>query len=418
METTEKKALAPFRAKFNGTCSRCIQPITGWLPNKWPSSDERADLISWARTPRADGLKGIAWHVSCGDLPESAEYIAQQLAKKGETIPTESAPKQVTQTIPQENVVSTTPVAAPAPNDLFAGYAAAMLPYIQQNIKVSASELSAELEAKIQNAVQSAAKVITVENKRTGGTVEVGRQHENFPKLLSLIASGFNVYLMGAPGSGKSTAAMKVAEALELSYGYISLSAQTAESRLLGFMNATGGYVETEFYRCYKNGGVFCIDEMDNASANLLTALNSALENGRAAFPCGVVEQHKDFVLVATGNTAGYGANPMFPERRPMDAAFRERFVFLSWEYDHSLERDLALGVNEKAAKWVDWVQAVRKFAASTYPKLLVTPRASIKGAGLIKDFKPEEVADMVIFKGFDKDSRARVLSANPLPRA
>jgi energy-coupling factor transporter ATP-binding protein EcfA2 len=416
MESTTK-TIAPFRARFDGICSRCNEPFKGWQTNGWDKNDDRCPEISWARSARQDGLKGVAWHTRCADLSENADYLAKRLAdktEKGEVIPTESKP--ITQTIPTENKPVST-VSAAASNDVFASMASAMLPYLEGKIKVSASELTAELEAKIQAAVNGATKVITIDNKRTGETKDVGRQHEHFEKLLTLIASGHNVYLMGAPGSGKSTAANKVAEALSLRYGYISLSAQTAESRILGFMNATGVYVETEFYRCYKDGGVFCIDEMDNASANLLTALNSALENGRAAFPCGVVDQHKDFVLVATGNTAGYGANPMFPERRPMDAAFRERFVFLSWEYDESLERDLALGVNDKAAKWIDWVQKTRGYAKTHFPKLLVTPRASIKGAGLVRDFKPDMVADMVIFKGFDADSKARILAANPLPR-
>ncbi len=412
-----------FRAKFDGTCCKCLKPIKGWLNHGGVANKESAELITWARS-RPDGLKNTPWHVACSHLPDDADYIAAKLAKAGTEVKIEETPKPSTATIPTESApVSTTKPAASIPaagaGDFFAGMAMQLMPHLEGKIKVSASELTAELEEKIKAAVANASKVIVVDNKRTGSTIEVGRQHENFQTLLTLVAAGENVYMMGSPGSGKSTAAANAAKALGLGYGYISLSAQTAESRLLGFMNASGEYVETEFYRCYKDGGVFCIDEMDNASANLLTALNSALENGHAAFPIGMVTQHEDFVLVATGNTAGYGANPMFPERRPMDAAFRERFVFLSWEYDESLERDIAKGHNPSPAadKWVTWVQSVRKYAAQHFPKLLVTPRASIKGARLIKDFNPKDVADMVIFKGFDKDSKARLLAANPLPR-
>jgi cobaltochelatase CobS len=227
---------------------------------------------------------------------------------------------------------------------------------------------------------------------------------------------GKHVYLFGGPGSGKSTAGFKVADALGVRHGYISLTAQTGESRLFGYMDATGNYVKTEFFTCYTEGGVFVIDEADNASANLLTALNGALANGHAAFPCGNLPRHKDFVCIATGNTSGWGANPMFPERRPMDAAFRERFVFIQWEYDLKFERRLAIAHNPNAAKWIDWVQMTRIYCASTYPKLMVTPRASIEGASLLGMMPILDIANMLVFKGFDKDSVTRILSANPLP--
>jgi cobaltochelatase CobS len=320
-------------------------------------------------------------------------------------------------------VQSTTPVrtVSAGNGDLAQMLAGSILPYIEGKIsaKFDAAEIEETISRKVNEAIENATRRIVVENKTGETTVTVTLEcvHEKFQTLLKLIQKGMHVYLFGGPGSGKSTAAKQVAEALGRTYGYISLTAQTAESRVLGYNDANGRYVETEFYRLYSKGGVFCIDEMDNASANLLTALNSALENGHAAFPCGMVEKHKDFVLVATGNTAGIGANPMFPERRPMDAAFRERFVFLSWEYDEKLEKTLATSVNPKAGKWVAWVQEVRKYAAKHNPRLMVTPRASIKGAELLTDFDPETVSDMVMFKGIDADTRSKILTANPLPR-
>ena len=165
---------------------------------------------------------------------------------------------------------------------------------------------------------------------------------------------------------------------------------------------------------------MFCIDEADNASGSLLTTMNSALENGHAAFPDGMVKRHPNFVLVATGNTAGLGANPAYPERRPFDAAFRDRFVYIAWGYDTAMERKAALDVNPDAAAWVAWVQQARRWAESNLPRLTITPRASIVGADLLLggDFDPETVADMTVFKGLDRDSRGKVLTACPLPEA
>jgi hypothetical protein len=158
---------------------------------------------------------------------------------------------------------------------------------------------------------------------------------------------------------------------------------------------------------------------MDNASSNLLTALNGALENGSAAFPCGMVERHPNFVLIATGNTPALGANPMFPDRRPLDGALRERFLFLRWDTDTKLEQSLALAVNPDATAWVVWVQTLRAWAKTNMPRLLVSQRGSIRGAKLLtsKQYTPAEVAELAIFKGFDKDSVSKTLAACPLPR-
>ena len=166
---------------------------------------------------------------------------------------------------------------------------------------------------------------------------------QKFGRLLQLIQLRKHVYLHGGPGSGKSTASAEIAKALNLRHGYVSLTAQTGESKLFGFVDAHGNYQKTEFYTCYTEGGVFLIDEGDNASANLLTALNGALANGHAAFPNGNQPRHPDFVCIVTGNTSGWGANPMFPERRPLDAAFRRRFAFIEWGYDEAFERRLTL---------------------------------------------------------------------------
>lgn len=243
--------------------------------------------------------------------------------------------------------------------------------------------------------------------------------HERFEHLLYLISKRHHVYLWGPPGGGKSTAARQCAESLGWNYGYISLNPQTPDSRILGFIDATGSYRTTLFRKIYEDGGVFCIDELDNASASLLTTLNSALENGHGAFPDGLIKRHDNFVLVATGNTAGYGGNPAFPERRAFDSAFAERFTYLEWNYDENLERNIALSYNPDAMQWVVWVKQVRTWAKVNFPRLIASPRASFKLAQYSKDkiFTPQEMAENVVFRGIQKDVRDKVLAACPLPK-
>lgn len=242
--------------------------------------------------------------------------------------------------------------------------------------------------------------------------------HKQFEKLMHVVSFGKHAYLYGAPGSFKSTTAKMVSDALGVSYAYTSLNPQTPESRLLGFMHAGGQYVETEFYRLCRDGGVFCIDEMDNASPALLNTLNSLLDNGHASFPCGTIERHPKFVVVATGNTNGNGGNVQFPDRRAFDPAFKERFACIQWDYDEQLEHAITLNINPDALPWLNWVRAVRAFVDKNDIRLVASPRASFNGALFLKDdaFTVSEIAEMVVFKGLDRDTFKNVVRACPIP--
>lgn len=362
----QEKEKRSFRAQFAGTCESCQTAVN------------TGDLITWDRTQ-----KGKIWHAACDKTPAA----------------------------------SPAPAAKPAASAAMAALAKELAPALSELLTPAVDEgkILALIEDRIDKLVQP---TFTVQVKRADGQIKkVETAHADFPKLMHLINNGKNIYLWGPPGSGKSTAAQQAAEALALAYGYISLNPQTPESRLIGYMDAKGDYVKTHFRTRYQDGGVFCIDELDNASAGLVTTLNSGLENGHMAFPDALVERHKDFILVAAGNTNGKGGNAMFPERRPFDAAFAERFVFFKWEYDEKLERTIALGYNKDAHEWLSWVKNVRKYCLKNYPRLLVSPRASIIGAQLLAtgQFSWAEVAEMAVFKGTEADIIDKVLAAYPL---
>lgn len=252
-----------------------------------------------------------------------------------------------------------------------------------------------------------------------GEIKQVGRAHKQFKRLLALVAQRKDTYLYGAAGGGKSTAVRQCAEALSLEYSTISLNVQTTESKIAGYMDANGRYVEPLFRVRYEKGGVYFVDETDNAAGNLLTSLNTALANGHYAFPDGMVARHPDFVCIGAGNTAGRGASRQHAERRQFDSAFSDRFFFMKWDYDEELERDAALAYGDAAKPWVEWVRRVRAHCAEqNLHHVSVTPRASIEGAKLIAaGFDVDrELADGLVFKGLEASQVNGILRDCPLP--
>jgi cobaltochelatase CobS len=149
--------------------------------------------------------------------------------------------------------------------------------------------------------------------------------------------------------------------------------------QLQGFINAEGRYMETDLYRAYVNGGVFLFDEIDASSAQALLAFNAIAANDLAAFPCGTVKRHEDFVIIAAANTFGNGADAQYVGRAQLDAATLDRFAFVPMDYDEKLE--LAIASNDE---WTRHVQAFRKAVRELGLRHVVSPRASVKGGKLL----------------------------------
>lgn len=261
---------------------------------------------------------------------------------------------------------------------------------------------------------------LVVENHEKSTAITVDSAHEKLPRLIAYLSRRKHTYLYGPSGSGKSTGTTMAAQALGLRHAYISLTPQTPEYRVFGYNDANGKYIQTDLYDFYKNGGVFCIDEMDNASASMLVSLNTLLQNGHGAFPCGMVERHKDFVLVACGNTNGLGANRLYPERRRMDAAARGRLRFIEWGYDEKLELMVATGINKSAAPALTlWAKSVRAYLEdNNIPDILLSPREVYDIADeLAHGEKLSNILEETVWKGADKETVRKILAVHPLPK-
>jgi len=178
------------------------------------------------------------------------------------------------------------------------------------------------------------------------GTVRevAGAVHSIMPDVLKLVSRRQHVLMVGPAGTGKSRIAHQVSEALELAYSEISLSPDRSTSALLGYMNAVGEYVTTEYRKRFEHGGVMHFDELDNAHPSVLAVINAGLANGHAAFPDGMVKRHADFVCVASANTYGSGPDRAYVGRQAIDKATLNRFLVVPVGYDLALERVVCQG--------------------------------------------------------------------------
>ena len=244
---------------------------------------------------------------------------------------------------------------------------------------------AATIERIRQDAINAAVAAVEVHRPvrieiKQGSTIRVlpnAHRHTVFADVLAALSVRENVYLVGPAGSGKTTIAAQAAESLELPF--YSTGAVGMAYQLQGFINAEGKYMETDLYRAYTGGGVFLFDEIDASSAQALLAFNAIAANDLAAFPCGTVKRHPDFVIIAAANTFGAGADAQYVGRSQLDAATLDRFSFVPMDYDEKLE--LAISSNDA---WTRHVQAFRRAVRELKLRHVVSPRASIKGGKLL----------------------------------
>lgn len=273
------------------------------------------------------------------------------------------------------------------------------------------AEAVAALDARVSELESAAPRLLVVDpaGKPLGADLPPTR-HPQLETLVRMVSARkpdggrLNAWLSGPAGSGKTTAARMAAEALGLAFA--AMGAMSQPHDLVGFVDAAGRYHDTPFTRFYRNGGLCLLDEVDASDANVTLVLNGALDNGRMTLPTGeTIQRHADFACVGAANTWGQGATAEFIGRNKLDGAFLDRWVRLAWVYDEALET--ALSGN---ADWAGRVQRARRAAAKAGLKVLITPRATIHGAALIRaGLTPDDAARMTYLAGLTDAQVAQV---------
>ena len=256
--------------------------------------------------------------------------------------------------------------------------------------------------------VQSQEVRHTVEVKRIdGSTVELeGVQNPKFEKVLTLLANGENVYLYGPAGSGKNVMCEQLAKVLGVSFYYQNTIMSKFD--VVGYKNANGEYEPTEFYKAWTGGGLFMLDEIDNAQAEALVTLNAALANGYYSFPgVGMVKKHPDFRCIAAGNTNGEGATDQYCGRYQMDESSRDRFVFVEIDYCPEIEKAICKGHEDV----LEFVHELRNASAFAHVPIVLGYRCLSRLCKYADTFTAKECLDSFIFKGKDKDTIRMIAS-------
>ena len=224
--------------------------------------------------------------------------------------------------------------------------------------------------------------------------------HSKFDMIKTCVENKIPVYLAGPAGSGKNHTLEQVAKVLGLEF-YFTNSVQQ-EYKLTGFIDAGGNFHETEFYKAFTNGGLFFLDEMDASIPEVLVLLNAAIANGYFEFPNGKVTAHKDFRVVAAGNTVGSGADEAYTGRMVLDQATLDRFAIIEFGYDLKIELALAKG-NADLVSFIEDLrkQADEKGVRATFSYRCISMVVKLETAGMNID----EIIKIAVVKGMDKDT-------------
>lgn len=225
-------------------------------------------------------------------------------------------------------------------------------------------------------------------------------RHAQFDTIKTCIDQDIPVYLVGEAGTGKNHTLQEIAEEIGLDF-YFTNSIQQ-EYKVTGFIDAGGVYHETEFYKAFTQGGVFFLDEMDASIPEVLVLLNAAIANRYFEFPNGKVDAHKDFRVVAAGNTVGSGANELYTGRLVLDSATLDRFVVIEFDYDAQVELALAKGNRDL----VGFIRSLRSFCQNngirgTFSYRMITSVVKLEAAGLPLD----KIVKIAVVKGLDADT-------------
>lgn len=222
--------------------------------------------------------------------------------------------------------------------------------------------------------------------------------HEKFETVLKFVSRDIPIYLNGPAGTGKNVICKQVAESLGLPFYFTN--AVTQEYKLTGFIDGNGVYHDTEFHKAFTTGGVFFLDELDASIPEVLVILNAAIANRYFDFPTGKVTAHKDFRLIAAGNTTGTGSDSVYSGRYCLDGASLDRFAQIQIPYSEKIEK----AVTMDDEKLIQFCHAYRKAVKDSGVNSIFSYRGLSNITSMKEDLPLEDLMRSCLTKGMTKD--------------
>jgi hypothetical protein len=211
-----------------------------------------------------------------------------------------------------------------------------------------------------------------------------GRTHRQFPELLRKVSARCHLFLTGSAGVGKTFVVSQIAEALGLPMVTVSADPLPQRAEILGGVSpVTGQVIKGAIREIYETGGIFLLDEWDTGHTSLGTSLNKLLSSDSYDFPVdgggtATVRKHKDFVVVATGNTYGQGGSLRYVGTNRINGASLDRFTLFHVDTDEDLEAHIATSIHAVHGKAVhEIVRKARANAVKYTLDVIVSPRAT-----------------------------------------
>ena len=264
----------------------------------------------------------------------------------------------------------------------------------------SYSEVSKKVIKDISDITKHSVDIIEIKTPTKTHCIK-GVTHEKFETVLKFVNEDLPIYLYGPPGTGKNVICKQVAESLSLPFYFTN--AVTQEYKLTGFIDANGTYHETQFYKAFKDGGIFFLDELDASIPEVLIILNAAIANRYFDFPIGKIEASKDFRIIAAGNTLGTGADSVYTGRYCLDGASLDRFSVIDIPYSNKIESCVTNGNKEL----LDFCHAYRRAVKESEISSIFSYRALSAFTRLENDLSLDSIFKMCLLKGMREDDLA-----------
>jgi cobaltochelatase CobS len=250
-----------------------------------------------------------------------------------------------------------------------------------------------------------------------------GITHPEFERCLRYLTTigpnGYqtNILLTGPAGCGKTYLISQLAKALDVDHTIIGGSAGVTEGDIIGRLlpgdNGAFDYVPSEFVSLYERGrALIGIDEIDAMDNNMVMCANMPLSNSsmyvhlRRGAP--EVKRGERVYFIATANTYGTGANPVYCGRNPMDGATLDRFMIITVDYDHALEESIGVAGGLTSAEMAG-IWELRDRCREAQLRRIIGTRAFQKAAVCKMNGESwREIRDRLL-QGWSKDEKAKV---------